>query len=103
MMVVCNEMQQLRNLLDEKNIPWEDCSEDMTHAENWPMWFCRTHFEYKGIKWSAINGFGSYGGWHGLNPGNTEKENLGLLELWNHESEPKGYLTADDVMKEIEK
>lgn len=101
-MKVCEQMQQLRNLLDEKNIPWEDHSEDETRDKDWPMWFCRTWFEYKGIKWSVINGFGTYGGWFGANPGASEEENLGLLELWNHESDPKGYLTADDVMKEIE-
>lgn len=67
------------------------------------MWFCRTHFEYKGIEWSVINGFGTYGGWFGANPGATEENNMGLLELWEHSSDPKGWLRAEDVMKEIEK
>lgn len=102
-MKVCEQMQQLRNLLDEKKIPWEDHSEDMTRDKDWPMWFCRTHFEYKGIEWSVINGFGTYGGWFGANPGATEENNMGLLELWEHSSDPKGWLRAEDVMKEIEK
>lgn len=75
----------------------------MTRDKDWPMWFCRTHFEYKGIEWSVINGFGTYGGWFGANPGATEENNMGLLELWEHSSDPKGWLRAEDVMKEIEK
>ncbi len=102
-MEVCKQMQQLRKLLDKKNIPWEDHSEDMTKDKDWPMWFCRTWFKYKGIKWSVINGFGTYGGWFGANPGHSEKENMGLLELYDGNSDPKGWLTAEDVMKEIEK
>lgn len=102
-MKVCEQMQQLRKLLDEKNIPWEDRSEDMTHEKEWPMWFCRTWFEYKGIKWSVANGFATYGGWFGANPGASEKENLGLLELYDWQHDPHGWLTAEDVMKLIEK
>jgi hypothetical protein len=103
MMKVCEQMQLLRQLLDKKNIPWEDHSEDMTRDKDSPMWFCRTWFEYKGTKWSVVNGFGTYGGWFGANPGASEKENMGLLELYDWISEPKGWLTANDVMKEIEK
>lgn len=33
-MKVCEQMQELRNLLDEKNIPWEDHSEDMTRDKD---------------------------------------------------------------------
>ena len=28
-MFVCKEMQKLRDWLDQHNIPWEDCSEDV--------------------------------------------------------------------------
>lgn len=102
-MEVCKQMQQLRKLLNKKNIPWEDHSEDITKDKYWPMWICRTHFEYNGIKWSAVNGFATYGGWYGAIPGISEKQNMGLLELWNQKDDPKGWLTAEDVMKEIEK
>ncbi len=103
MMVVCNEMQQLRKFLDEKNIPWEDASDDMTRTKDFTVWICRTHFEYKGRKYSVANGFGTYGGWFGFNPGNTEKENMGLLELYDWQHDPHGWLMAEDVMKLIEK
>lgn len=86
----------------KKNIPWQDHSEDMTRNKDWPMWYCRTWFEYKGFKWSAINGFATYGGWLGANPGASEKENLGLLELYNGYDDPKGWLTAEEVMRFIE-
>lgn len=74
----------------------------MTRDKDWPMWLCRTWFEYKGTKWSAINGFGTYGGWFGANPGASEEENLGLLELYNGHDDPKGWLTAEEVMRFIE-
>ena len=103
-MEICKEMQQLRKLLDEKKIPWEDHSEDMTETEEFPMWICRTHFEYKDKRWSAINGFGTYGGWFGLNLGSKVSENMGLIELMELDEEnPIGWLTAEDVIKEIEK
>lgn len=102
MMKVCEQMAVLRKLLDKKNIPWEDCNYD--GEENSEVWICRTHFEYKGQKWSAVNGFGTYGGFDGANfPTCGESENLGLLELYNGHDEPKGWLTAEEVMKEIEK
>jgi len=80
-MKICEEMQKLRQMLDEKNIPWHDKSEVMSEDKEWPMWICRTHFEYKGMKISVVNGFGTYGGWFGANPGTTEEENMGLLEI----------------------
>ena len=103
MFEICEEMKKLRNLLDEKNIPWQDHSEDTTRNKDWPMWYCRTWFEYKGIKWSAVNGFATYGGWFGANPGASEEENLGLLELYNGHDDPKGWLTAEEVMRFIER
>ena len=82
MLIVCGQMQQLRKLLDKKNISWEDCSDDGKEISE--VWICRTHFEYKGQKWSAVNGFGTYGGFNGANfPAWDESENLGLLELYN--------------------
>lgn len=103
MLIVCEQMRQLRKLLDKKNITWEDCSDNFGKKIS-EVWICRTHFEYKGQKWSVANGFGTYGGFNGANfPAWDESENLGLLELYNGYDDPKGWLTAEEVMKEIEK
>ena len=98
-MKICEEMQKLRQMLDEKNIPWHDASEVMSEDKEWPMWICRTHFEYKGLKISVANGFGTYGGWFGANPGTTEEENMGLLEIMIEDNEPVGWLKAEDIME----
>ena len=98
-MKICEEMQKLRQMLDEKNIPWHDASEIMSEDKEWPMWICRTHFEYKGMKISVVNGFGTYGGWFGANPGTTEEENMGLLEIMIEGNEPVGWLKAEDIME----
>lgn len=58
----------------------------------------RVKFSIKGRKWSAVNGFGSYGGTNyrtGINEGLIE-----LMEL-GRGNDPKGWLTADDVLKEV--
>ena len=98
MIKVCEQMQQLRKMLDEKGIPWQDVSDDWSR-DDFEMWIVRTHFEYKGFRWSAANGFGVYGGWGGANPNNNE--NMGLLELYNFNDEPCGWLTAEEVMERI--
>ena len=71
----------------------------MSESKEWPIWICRTHFEYKGIKFSVINGFGTYGGWYGANPGMTEDKNMGLLELMIEDNEPVGWLKAENIME----
>lgn len=98
-MIVCEEMKKLRQTLDKKNIPWHDASEIMSEDKELPMWICRTHFEYKGLKISVVNGFGTYGGWYGANPGTTENENMGLLEIMIDDIEPVGWLKAEDIIK----
>lgn len=98
-MIICKEMQKLRQMLDKKNISWNDASEVMSEDKEWPMWICRTHFEFKSLNFSVINGFGTYGGWYGANPGMTEDENMGLLELMIEENEQVGWLKAEDIMK----
>jgi len=94
-MIVCEEMQKLRDYLDSKKIEWIDKSDD------WEMgWICRTHFDYKGNHWSVINGLGTYGGFY-IN----EKSNYGVLELMVdcvNGGEPVGYLKAEDVIKYME-
>ena len=91
-MEVCKEMQQLRELLDEKGIEWEEHSETYEGTAI-DMWICRTWFEYKGNKVSVINGFGTYGGYDGFD----SKDNLGRLEMMNGATEPIGFLMADDI------
>lgn len=100
-MTVCEEMKKLRKMLDEKNIPWHDASETMSEDKEWPMWICKTQFEYKGTRCSVINGFGTYGGWYGANPGMTEDKNMGLLEIMIVGKVIRGWLKAEDVMKII--
>ena len=51
------------------------------------------------MKISVINGFGTYGGWFGANPGTTEKENMGLLEIMIEDNEPVGWLKAENIME----
>ena len=98
-MIVCDEMKKLRQMLDEKNITWHDASDVMSESKEWPMWICRTHIEYNGHKISVVNGFGTYGGWYGANPGTTENENMGLLEIMIDDIEPVGWLKAEDIIK----
>lgn len=83
------EMVRLRNLLDENGIPWVDKSERYTYPKEGDFEIDRTHFEFRGYYWSAINGCGTYG------------EEEGLIELMStavNDGEPIGYLTADEVM-----
>lgn len=92
------EMLKLRQLLDEKKIPWNDCSEVMSDIVK----IDRTHFEYNGHQISAINGFGTYGGYNGANfPADNEEQNLGLIEVMVSGYEPVGWLTAEETLKYI--
>lgn len=85
-----DEMIKLRKLLTLYGIEWHDAS------ENFPLQIDRTHFDYKGYKWSVINGYGTYGGF-----GIFSDKNMGLLELISaavNDGEPIGYLTASQVI-----
>jgi len=96
-MKVCEEMTKLRDWLNEKNIEWEDRSEDF--GIKWvEFWICRTHFRLKGKLISVINGYGTYGG-YGIYEGNNE----GLLEVMGLYEEVEGYLTAKELIEEIQK
>lgn len=78
------EMQELRNILDGRGVFWEDNSTPL---------FCRTWFMWGKHAWSVVNGYHTYG------------YEAGLLELGNLDKnghvtgEPKGWLTAQDVIK----
>lgn len=94
-MIICEEMQKLRNYLDKKEIAWKDVSENFGRG----LWICRTHFDFKDYKWSVVNGSGTYGGFY-----IDEKKNPGLLELMVdcvNGGEPIGSLKAEDVIKYI--
>ena len=64
-MIIVEEMQKLRDWLDEHNIEWVDKSEEPVYLEyfhRYSFWMCRTHFDINGKHVSVINGYGSYGG-----------------------------------------
>ena len=90
---MCNEMIKLREWLDDHNIKWWDKS--TTYDDYFYMH--RTGFIHKGREFSVINGVGSYGGCVCAG-----YKNQGLLEMWvDQKGEPRGCLTAEDVIKEI--
>lgn len=91
---MCEEMIKLREWLDEQEIDWFDdsCTLDTL------FFMYRTKFYIDGNSFSVINGVGSYGGCVDVNA-----KNLGLLECWVYEKgAPKGYLTAEDVIRMVE-
>lgn len=94
-----NEMQRLRDMLDERGIEWHDKSDepydwwersDYGSAGYDRIW--RTHFDVGGNRLSVICGYGTYGREFDL----LECMRLGLNE------EPYGNLTADDVMRLVD-
>ena len=87
---ICDEMQKLRDGLDERNIPWMDLT------DKYGLWICRTHFVIKGDRWSVIHGHGSYGGF------NSFEKDKQLLECMYGGNEPIGWLTADEVLKMVD-
>lgn len=80
---MCEEMKKLREMLDNRNIYWEDKS-------NKGLQIIRTHFYVEGIFCSVIWGFGTYG----------FKD--GLLEFMVDKIEPIGNLTALNVISIID-
>lgn len=80
------EMRIFRDMLEELKVDWVDAS------DRGDLPICRTHFWHNNNRWSVINGFGSYGGYyHG-------ECNKGLLEIYDWNSEPTGYLTAKEAI-----
>lgn len=75
-MIIVEEMQKLRDWLDEHDIEWVDKSEDYGH-DKFSFWMCRTHFDINDKHVSVINGFGSFGGASFFDGHNNE----GLLEM----------------------
>ena len=86
---MCKEMTKLREALTANEITWTDASDEGL------LPITRTHFEYKGYKWSVIHGHGTYGGFSLLEP------DAGLLEIMSNavdDGNPIGWLTAEEVM-----
>lgn len=85
------EMERLRVLLDTEGVEWEDASDAGEYCQ-----ISRTHFMYRGQKWSVIHGYGTYGGLD-----STTGVDSKLLEAWNFKDEPIGFLTAEEVMEYV--
>ena len=90
------EMIKLREKLDDLKIKWVDKSDKFKLKGGGEFFIDRTHFDYNDKHYSAINGFGTYGGCNVL----TGK-NEGLLELMIDSNTPEGYLTADKVIEKL--
>ena len=86
------EMVKLRKMLDDKGIAWKDkSSEYMGFLDvNGFDRIYRTHWDVDGKHYSAICGIGTYGAFRGD------------LELMIDDTEPWGYLAADDVIGKME-
>lgn len=91
-------MLKLRNWLDEKNIEWEDRSENFGIKE-YEWWICRTHFYLQDRHISVINGCGTYGGFGFI----RSPKNEGLLEVMGLFPEVEGYHTAEELILEMQK
>lgn len=89
---ICPEMQKLRHELDKRNIKWRDATEKDIPGH----WICRTHFDYKGLWWSVIHGFGTYGGFR---LGGNDLQGLECMCSAINDGEPIGYLTADNILE----
>lgn len=108
--VLCKEMKKLRAELDKRGIPWTDNSKITTDEElqrctrlyfslpasYYDTSIYRTKFTYNGKQYSVINGYGTYGGYE---PWNGKNNNL--LEMMIDDNDPIGWLTADDVCREV--
>lgn len=87
---ICNEMKKLRDWLTKNDVAWHDESSISRY-----YWMARTKFYVGEHYFSVINGMGSYGGYR------WGFKNQGLLECMVDNSEPEGWLTAEDVEERI--
>lgn len=98
-MEMCKEMIKLRKGLDERGIVWTDASEtygnDKIKALGIDITLHRTHFTAYGVWFSVIYGHGTYG---------YESSLLECMsEAVDESGEPKGSMTADEILKVIDK
>lgn len=94
--LICKEMQALRDWLDGHGIAWQDRSDPSEKFTGDFYGTARTKFKIGSTEYSVINGFGTFGGHNGY-----DLKDQGLLELMIDWSEPIGYLTATDIIKMI--
>lgn len=92
---MCDEMKRLREFLDKKGIHWIDDSDD---SDDDISIIYRTKFEVNNEDISVIFGHGTCGGVAAFN-GNI---NHNKLEMRINHCEPEGWLTADDIIKQLE-
>lgn len=98
-----NEMQKLRTMLTEMGIKWQDKSaiypEDKildimnrfnVSREIADVSIYRTHFTAIGCHYSVIYSYNTYGG------------EEGLLEMMVDDEDPTGWLTAEDIIGQIQ-
>ena len=85
---VMNEMEKLRKLLDSMGIKWRDMSSIYPQDKQCSIY--RTKFTVNGVKYSVVYGALTYGG------------EYGMLEMMVGDAEPKGWLTAEDIIGVIQ-
>jgi hypothetical protein len=83
-----NEMEKLRKLLDSMGIKWRDMSSIYPQDKQYSIY--RTKFTVNGVKYSVVYGVCTYGG------------EYGMLEMMVGDAEPKGWLTAEDIIGVIQ-
>lgn len=89
---VMNEMEKLRKLLDSMGIKWRDMSSIYPQNKRYSIYpIYRTKFTINGVKYSVIHGSCTYGG------------EYGMLEMMVGDADPKGWLTAEDIIGVIQK
>ena len=81
----CEEMKNLRDILDRNGIPWTDRSD---------VGFCRTRFEIGKYEFSVIHGRSTYGGIDGL-------LELAIFDENHLIEDSEGWLSAKDVICKI--
>lgn len=85
----CDEMIKLRHGLDERGIEWRDESETKI------VQIYRTKFDAAGYCFSVIWGCGTYGQYEGL---------LECMSFAVNESgEPKGSMTAEEILSIVDR
>lgn len=92
---MCDEMKCLRAFLDKKGISWIDDSDD---SDDDIDIIYRTKFEVNDDNISVIFGHGTYGGVAVFD----DSINHGRLEMMINNNEPEGWLTADDIIQQLE-
>lgn len=87
---MCTEMNKLAEWLTENGIKWLGERDDINGID-------RINFSYRNKKWSAINGWYTYGGY---DP--KLQKNYGMIELKDGKTgEVTGWLSANQVLETI--